>query len=161
MPTARYDDVADFYIDEVGDSVTDPGTAGLLDLAGDVRGAAAFDMACGQGRVSRELARRGARVVGVDLSAALVAKARDAEHGAPLGITYVVGDAAGVGESAPGPFDRVVCNYGLSDIDDLAGALRTAFTVLRPGGCFVFSILHPCFPGWGRDVPSSWQPGRG
>lgn len=25
---------------------------------------------------------------------------------------------------------------------------------------FVFSFLHPCFPGWRGDGSSSWQPGR-
>jgi SAM-dependent methyltransferase len=56
-------------------------------------------------------------------------------------------------------FDGVVCNYGLSDIDDLDAALATVARLLKPAGWFVFSILHPCFPGWGEDAPSSW-PGR-
>lgn len=25
----------------------------------------------------------------------------------------------------------------------------------------MFSILHPCFPGWGEEAPSSWRPGGG
>jgi hypothetical protein len=25
----------------------------------------------------------------------------------------------------------------------------------------VFSLLHPCFPGWDSDAPSSWQPDQG
>jgi SAM-dependent methyltransferase len=54
-------------------------------------------------------------------------------------------------------FDAVTCNFGLSDVDDLAGTLAGVRTMLRPGGCFVFSILHPCFPGAG-DVSASWRP---
>lgn len=54
-------------------------------------------------------------------------------------------------------FDAVTCHYGLSDIDDLDGALRGVSAALRPGGRFVFSILHPCFPG-GPDVSGSWSP---
>jgi hypothetical protein len=33
------------------------------------------------------------------------------------------------------------------DIDDLAGSLSTVAAVLRPGGWFAASIVHPCFPG--------------
>jgi SAM-dependent methyltransferase len=58
-------------------------------------------------------------------------------------------------------FHRIVCNHGLADIDDLDGTLATVARVLRPGGRFVFSILHPCFPGWDDDAPSSWPRGDG
>jgi SAM-dependent methyltransferase len=58
---------------------------------------------------------------------------------------------------AEADFDAVTCNFGLSDIDDLDGALACVGTMLRRGGCFVFSILHPCFPG-AADVSASWPP---
>jgi 2-polyprenyl-3-methyl-5-hydroxy-6-metoxy-1,4-benzoquinol methylase len=47
-----------------------------------------LDLACGQGRLSRELARRGARVVGLDISNELLDKARAVEKDEPLGISY-------------------------------------------------------------------------
>src|SRR5580704_10719847 len=72
-PTAaRYGSMADLYDATVGDSVSDPATEALLDLAGDMTGLNVVELACGQGRVARELARRGARVVGVDISPALL-----------------------------------------------------------------------------------------
>ena len=158
---ARYDAIADFYAAQTGDDVTDPATAALLDLLGDVDGSRVLDLACGHGRVARALARRGARVVGVDLSHALLAKARASERDEPLGVVYLHGDAADA-TALPGErFDAVVCNYGLSDIDDLDGALATVTRVLQPGGRFVCSILHPCFPGWGDTAPSSAPPGGG
>jgi SAM-dependent methyltransferase len=55
-------------------------------------------------------------------------------------------------------FDLVVCAFGLSDIDDLNAAAATVTRVLRPGGSFVWSILHPCFPG-GEHVSASWPSG--
>jgi 2-polyprenyl-3-methyl-5-hydroxy-6-metoxy-1,4-benzoquinol methylase len=158
---ARYDAIAEFYDAAVADDLTDVGTAALLELAGDVAGLRIADVACGQGRVSRELARRGASVVGVDISERLLAKARAAEERHPLGIEYVRADAAANAEFASPPFDGVVCNYGLSDIDDLDGVLAAVTAAVEPGGWFVFSILHPCFPGWDADAPSSWPPGEG
>jgi SAM-dependent methyltransferase len=154
---ARYDEVADFYLAEMGEAVTDPGTAALLELVGPVEGRRVLDLACGHGRVTRELIRRGATVTGLDISDALLARARTTEQAAPLGARYVHGDAAGSVDLPAGWFDAVVCNYGLSDIDDLAGTLGNVHTLLRPGGAFVFSLLHPCFPGWGNDVAA---PGR-
>ena len=117
-----------------------------------------LDLACGQGRVARELARRGATVVGIDISAALLERARVAEARRPVGIAYVLADAARHDMLAGEMFDGVVCNFGPADIDDLDGALAT---VAPEGGWFVFSILHPRFPGWDADAPSAWPPDRG
>jgi len=48
----------------------------LLELAGEVNGQAICDLACGQGWIARELARRGAQVTGVDLAEQLLVLAR-------------------------------------------------------------------------------------
>jgi SAM-dependent methyltransferase len=160
-PTARYDEIADFYDATAGQAVTDQATATLLELAGDVRGKRLLDVACGQGRVARELARRGAQVTGLDISAAMLDKARASEAREPLGITYAHADATAPLVLDGQAFGGVVCNYGLSDIDDLGGLLANIARLLTAGGWFVFSLLHPCFPGWDRDAPSSWPPDRG
>lgn len=152
---ARYDAVADFYADGWPDAVDDPASVGLLDLLGDVAGAQVLDVACGHGRISRELARRGAHVVGVDVSAALLAKAEALEAAAPFGIRYVHADISAVPPLEAAAFDAVTCNFGLSDIDDLDGCLAAVARALRPGGRFVFAVLHPCFAG-GGDVSGSW-----
>ena len=73
----RYDnEIADTYAAMLGDTVEDPGTAALLDLLGEVSRMRVLDLPCGEGRVARELARRGARVVGVDLSTSMLDRAR-------------------------------------------------------------------------------------
>jgi SAM-dependent methyltransferase len=160
---ARYDAIADFYEDFACGPLTeaDVVTMALLRLLGDVAGRRLLDLACGHGRVSRELARRGAAVVGLDLSAALLGKARAIEDAALQGIIYVHGDAAAPAILADERFDGVVCHFGLSDIDDLEGVLATVARVLPSGGTFTFSILHPCFPGWGAHRNSSWPPSGG
>jgi 2-polyprenyl-3-methyl-5-hydroxy-6-metoxy-1,4-benzoquinol methylase len=100
-----------------------------------------LDIACGQGRMSRYLARSGADVTGIDISAAMLGKARAA---GPETITYIHADVA----RHPAwwdrrPFDGCTCELALMDIDDLAGTLSTVTAVLRPGGWFVASIVHP------------------
>jgi SAM-dependent methyltransferase len=123
-----------------------------------VTGERVLDIACGQGRMSRYLARLGADVVGVDISAAMLSKARAI---GPADIAYVRADVARHPAWWDGrPFDGCTCELALMDIDDLAGALSTVTTVLRHGGWFVASIVHPCLPGTERGR-SSWPPGEG
>jgi SAM-dependent methyltransferase len=152
---ARYDAIVDFYLAGF-DSSDDPATVALLDLLGSAAGLRVLDVACGHGRVTRELARRGAEVAGVDISGVLLGRAREAEQAEPLGIRYLQADvsSSAAGLDAAG-FDVVTCNFGLSDIDGAAAVISGA---LRPGGRFVFSILHPCFPG-GTDISGSWPTG--
>lgn len=167
---ARYDDVADFYAAGWTDDLDEPVSGGLLRLLGPVAGRQVLEIACGHGRITRELARRGAQVTGVDIAQALIGKARAAEEAQPLGIRYLGADAAdagqladtglltGTGSRAQATFDAVVCSFGLSDIDDLDGVIGNARRLLRPGGRFVCSLLHPCFPG-GPGVCGSWPSG--
>ena len=153
---ARYDEFAEWYEQWIGDAP--PLIAAQDGLLPAVAGARVLDLACGQGRMSRYLARRGADVLGVDVSAAMLSKARAA---GPAGITYLRADVTGAPTWWDGrPFDGCTCELALMDIDDLAGALATVAAVLRPGGWFVASIVHPCFPGNGRGQ-SSWPPGGG
>jgi 2-polyprenyl-3-methyl-5-hydroxy-6-metoxy-1,4-benzoquinol methylase len=155
---ARYDAVVETYTGGP-DDVTTPAASALLELTGDVAGRRVLDLACGHGVIARELARRGAHVVGIDLSSGLVERARAIESDAPLGIRYAIADAAD-GTALDGEqFDVATCNFGLSDIDDLDGALATVARLLAPEGRFVFSILHPCFAG--DDLASGAWPADG
>jgi SAM-dependent methyltransferase len=152
---ARYDDIADFYSSNWPDSYDDPVTRALFELLGPLNNLRVLDLACGHGRISRELARRGARVIGVDLSEKLIDKARAIDVLEPLGISYINADVASRSALEDQTFDAVVSSFGLSDIDDLDGAVATVARVLVPTGRFVFSLLHPCFGG-GKDVSGSW-----
>jgi SAM-dependent methyltransferase len=153
---ARYDEFSEWYEEWIGDKP--PLIAEYQGLLPAVTGERVLDIACGQGRMSRYLAGLGAEVTGVDISAAMLGKARAM---GPEDIAYICADVSG----QPGwwdgrPFDGSTCEMALMDIDDLAGTLSTVATVLRQGGWFVASIVHPCFPGSERGQ-SSWPPGEG
>ena len=156
MVQARYDAVAEFYI-EGFDSIDDPASRTLLGLLGPVAGLQVLDVACGHGRITRELARRGASVMGIDVSGVLITKARQTEQDEQLGIRYRHGDVTTPGSLSEfdGDFDIASCNFGLSDIDDLDAAIAAVGGALKPGGRFAFSIVHPCFSG-GKDISGSW-----
>lgn len=104
-----------------------------------------LDIACGNGLYSRRLAALGAQVTAFDFSTELIrlAQARGAEN-----IDYRVLDATdesallSLGENA---FDSALCNMGLFDIADITPIFHVLPRLLKPGGCFVFSLMHPAF----------------
>jgi 2-polyprenyl-3-methyl-5-hydroxy-6-metoxy-1,4-benzoquinol methylase len=87
VAVARYDEFAEWYERWIGDAP--PLIAAQAGLLPAVAGQRVLDIACGQGRMSRYLARLGADVAGIDISAAMLGKAR--AHG-PGGITYIRAD---------------------------------------------------------------------
>lgn len=142
----RYDAIAGWYDAYVGGPVHEELVLpGMLDLAGDVAGLRLLDVACGQGIMARELARRGARVTGVDISRELLRLAEGYEQAEPLGIVYLHDDAESLTRLEAGSFDAAVCSLALMDIGDIAAAFRAIHRVLRDRGRLVASITHPCF----------------
>lgn len=116
----------------------------LLDAIGPVRGVRVLDLGCGQGRFTRRLAARGARVTGIDWSERMIEAALRHEAAAPLGIEYYRLDARRLGARwPPGTFGMVVACMSLMDMPDLPRVLRGAHELLRRDGRLVFSISHP------------------
>ena len=128
----------------------------FLAFVPDLAGLEVIDLGCGEGRNTRALARRGARMTGVDLSPEMIAAARASEAKEPLGIVYREGSFTRLDGCADMSFDAAVSTMALMDSPDFAAAARATYRVLRPGGGFWFSVLHPCFvtPGlqWLRDA---------
>jgi len=159
---ARYDRFCDWYLTWIDGwspgLVFDP-TTGLVPAQ--LSGERWLDVGCGSGRASRELARRGASTIGVDIAASLIAEARAAEDNQHPNVTYVAGDITRPEQWWDGQlFDGATCELALMDIDDLDGTADTIARVLRPDGRFVASIVNPCFPGNEAGL-SSWPPDRG
>src|SRR3989304_4166200 len=64
----------------------------VFQVLGTVAGLQLLELACGNGYLCRHLARQGAKVVGVDASAAMIERAKGREATEPLGIAYHVAD---------------------------------------------------------------------
>jgi SAM-dependent methyltransferase len=97
-----------------------------------------LEVGCGEGRVARDLAHRGHRVVAVDASATLVGHAADADSGG----RDLVADAAAL-PFRDGSFDVVVAYNSLMDVDDMPAAITEAARVLRPGRPLCVCVTHP------------------
>ena len=140
-----YDEVAEAYshtLDPDGAGLADPVLSGLI---GEIAGQDVLSLACGQGQDARLLASLGATVAGVDISEEMLRHARRHEAAEPRGIVYVQGDVEDLAAFAGASFDGVVCHMALMDVSDLGATIRSVARVLKAGGWFVFSIVHPCY----------------
>jgi SAM-dependent methyltransferase len=102
-------------------------------------GALTLDVGCGEGRVARDLAALGHRVVALDPAPTLSRKAAEAGGG-----LLAVLRADGASLPLPdGAADLVVAFMSLHDMDDMHGAVRESGRVLRPGGRLCLAVPHP------------------
>jgi SAM-dependent methyltransferase len=107
----------------------------LLNAVGTKRGIRIIDIATGPGYVAAAAARRGATVLGIDFSAAMVAHAQRLHPD----VEFREGDAEQLplGNSL---FDAAVMNFGILHLGRPDLALAEAHRVLRTGGRFAFSV---------------------
>jgi ubiquinone/menaquinone biosynthesis C-methylase UbiE len=111
-------------------------------LPADMSGLNAIELGCGTGYVSAWMARRGARVTGVDISAGQLATARHlaAKHRADITFIECNAEQTGLPDAA---FDFAISEYGASIWCPPDTWLREAWRLLRPGGRLVFLGNHP------------------
>jgi 2-polyprenyl-3-methyl-5-hydroxy-6-metoxy-1,4-benzoquinol methylase len=116
-------------------------------LLGPVAGERVLDIACGNGLYARRLAALGAQVDAFDFSAKLIehaaARTTDANR-----ITYHVLDAtdeAALLKLGACAFDAAICQMALFDMAEIRPLARAMARLLKPGGRFLFSVIHPSF----------------
>jgi SAM-dependent methyltransferase len=97
-----------------------------------------LEVGCGEGRVARDLSRRGHTVVAVDSSRTLIRYAGEAD---PAG-AYLLADAAAL-PFADGAFDLVVAYNSMMDVEDMPAAVREAARVLTADGRICVCVTHP------------------
>jgi ubiquinone/menaquinone biosynthesis C-methylase UbiE len=107
----------------------------LLDAAGVTAGTKVVDIASGPGYVAAAAARRGAFVIGIDFSAAMVAAARNRYPS----VEFHEGDAEELPLSRD-TFDAAVMNFGILHLARPDQALAETCRVLSPGGRFAFTV---------------------
>lgn len=112
-------------------------------LPDDMTGRRLLDAGCGTGALAVEAARRGAEVVGIDLSPGLIAIARERAPSALAGrLRFEAGDML---SSDHGEFDHVVAMDSLihSPAAEIATALRVLAERTRASICFTFAPRTP------------------
>jgi SAM-dependent methyltransferase len=121
-------------------AVVDPAVDFLADLAGS---GAALELGIGTGRIALPLSRRGVRVHGIELSAAMVAQLRAKPGAQSIGVT--VGDFATTGPGGTFQLAYLVRNTitNLTTQDEQVECFRNVAAHLEPGGYFVIEVYVP------------------
>ncbi len=121
----------------------------LVDVLGLQRGMAVLDVGCGTGRHAVELARRGYRVTGVDVSSGMLAEARRRADQEGVVVRWIESDAQRF--SASDEFDAVICLCEgacglLGSVDDPIGQpqaiIENAAQAMKVGARCVFTVLN-------------------
>lgn len=116
----------------------------LLDAAKVKTGGRVLDLACGNGRHSLELARRGFEVVGIDLSSDLITAARDTATRDDLTCRFICDDVNNL--EAIDEFDLVLNLYdgalGYAGKDASSRLIKRIYRALRKGGCHFANLMN-------------------
>ena len=124
------------------EAFTTPAAARLVKFAEVRSGQSMLDVGCGTGVAAVTAARLGARVCGIDLTPALLERARENSAVAGLEIDWREGDA----EALPFPdaqFDVVLSQFGHMFAPRPEVAISEMLRVLKPGGTIAFSTWPP------------------
>jgi SAM-dependent methyltransferase len=128
------------------DSLHEAEAAGVREAVGAVAGLDVLHLQCHIGFDAISLARRGARVVGVDFSPAALEKARTLARRCEVDVEFVEADATKLGVELHNRFDLVYATIGvLVWIDDVRAWMRSAAAALRGGGKLLLVDIHPMY----------------
>lgn len=136
------------------------GIPSFLDHLGPLDNLNVLDAGCGEGRSSRHLAARGAKVTGVDVSPGMLSRATGIEAEARQDITYLQASCDELGAFADGSFDLVVSYMALMDMPELPRVMAELHRVTRSGGRLAIAVRHPCHFTAGYSLVKTRDGGR-
>ncbi len=118
-----------------------------------------LDVGCGQGFFAREVAKAGAKVLGIDVAGELVKLAKDQ---AGKNENYLVLSAEKMTAISDGRFNAAICILALQNMKDMQAAVLEMSRILKPGGRLVLVLNHPTFriptaSGWDYDEKTNTQ----
>lgn len=113
-----------------------------VERAAPLAGRAVVDVGCGGGILSESMARRGARVLGIDLAAAVLEVAELHALQTGISVEYRAISAEDLAARQPGQFDLATCMEMLEHVPEPATTLSALATLVRPGGDVVVSTLN-------------------
>jgi len=123
----------------------------LLRLVEAKSGEVIVDLACGQGFFAGEIAKLGAKVIGVDISSELIEIARKDKS-----VEYHVSQAHQLNFLRNQTVDKVLVILSLQNIENMQDVMQEICRVLKPKGKLFIVLNHPAFripkeSSWGWD----------
>lgn len=111
-----------------------------------------LDVGCGGGILCEALARRGARVTGIDVADRALAIARLHREESELAIDYQQRTAEETAAEMPEAFDVVCCLEMLEHVPDPAAVIQACADACRPGGALFFSTINRSPVAWAGAI---------
>jgi 2-polyprenyl-6-hydroxyphenyl methylase/3-demethylubiquinone-9 3-methyltransferase len=108
----------------------------------EISGKMVVDVGCGGGILAESLARKGARVTGIDVAPRVLATARLHLHESGLDVDYRQLTVEDLAQESPQAFDVVTCMEMLEHVPDPLSIIRSIHDLLKPGGQAFFSTLN-------------------
>jgi ubiquinone/menaquinone biosynthesis C-methylase UbiE len=124
--------------DTYRDAISSPA---FFDMLPDVHGLKGLDVGTGEGYNSQKATENGAQMIGLDLSDAFCREAADRNTD---GLSFLCGDARSL-PFRDGFFDFCISTMAFMDFPEQVTAMKEVYRILKPGGFFQFSILHPFY----------------
>jgi 2-polyprenyl-6-hydroxyphenyl methylase/3-demethylubiquinone-9 3-methyltransferase len=113
-----------------------------IDRIAPLAGKSALDVGCGGGILAEAMARRGARVRGIDLSDKALKVAQLHSLESRVAVDYEAASAEDLALRSPSSFDVVTCMELLEHVPDPASTVRACAQLARPGGRVFFSTIN-------------------
>ncbi len=108
-----------------------------------LKGQRVLDVGCGGGILADAMARKGADVLGIDLSTkALKVAQLHALEAQTEGVQYKEVSAEALAAQQPGSFDVVTCMEMLEHVPDPSAVVKACATLVKPGGHVFFSTIN-------------------
>ncbi|MDD9999525.1 MAG: bifunctional 2-polyprenyl-6-hydroxyphenol methylase/3-demethylubiquinol 3-O-methyltransferase UbiG [Rhodospirillaceae bacterium] len=113
-----------------------------IDMRAPLKGARVLDVGCGAGLLSEGMARRGARVLGIDLARPCLDVAADHAREHDIEVEYRCQSAEELAAEQPGAFEVVTCMEMLEHVPDPAQVVAACARAAHPGGAVFFSTIN-------------------
>jgi len=143
---ARFDATASRWWDADGDMRPlhdlNPVRLEYVERAGPLAGKAIVDVGCGGGLLAEAMARKGGKVLGIDLASELLDVARLHATQAGVAVDYERHSAEALAEARPGGFELVTCMEMLEHVPDPAAVIGALARLVKPGGDVFVSTLN-------------------
>ena len=136
---------------DAGNQSDNGNLAAIQKFLGNVKGKCIYEIACGNGYLSRKIMRAGAKeVYASDASPTLVGFATDKYD--RMGINYSVREGTDFTKIPKGHFDAVVIHQGIFYLKDIPKLMKGVRSILKPNGILMFTLTHPLFPVFMAEI---------
>jgi SAM-dependent methyltransferase len=131
----------------------------ILELLGEVENQKVLDLGCGEGGIASDLISMGIHhYTGVDGSTNMIKYAKENAHTDKA--TFILSNLEG-SQFDDNAYDLVLSRMVLHYIADPGPLMHNVYTALKPGGRFVFSVMHPVITATfdhfsGKEKRSHW-----